>query len=76
MFGIDLEDSGLAMPAEWYKPAAWSRVREYLAWLPVDYSTRKHILLEWADEAGVKLTRYHYESIAREGEQYTEAGVA
>lgn len=62
------------MPDSWMVPARWDVVSEFLRWLPVPWQDRKQALLLWADRAGVKLTRYHYESIARPGEVGTDAG--
>lgn len=64
------------LPDAWLVPSAWEQVRELLQWLPAPYSDRKQVLLRWALRARVKLTRYHYEAIARPGEEMTDAGVA
>lgn len=62
------------LPNEWFKLEAWQQVKEYLQWLPVPYSDRKQLLIFWSREANVRLTRYHYESIAQPGEEYTVGG--
>lgn len=66
----------LLLPDVWLVADAWPIVREYLQWVPAPYSDRKQILLHWSLRARVKLTRYHYESIARPGEAMIDAGVA
>jgi len=68
--------SDVVIPAEWYKAERWDVIRELLQWLPAPYADRKQVLLYWAARANVRLTRYHYEAIARPGEeQEASAGV-
>lgn len=62
------------LPNEWFKMEAWQQVKEYLQWLPVPYSDRKQLLIFWSREANVRLTLYHYEAIARPGEERTLGG--
>jgi len=67
---IDTAPEGI--PPEWRTASAWPFIRVWLKWLPVEYHVRRVLLQEWADEAGVALTAYHYEQIAQPGEPFTE----
>ena len=62
------------LPEAWLVADHWPTVREWLQWLPAPYSDRKQVLIYWAGVAGVVLTLYHYEAIARPGEENTGAG--
>jgi len=64
------------LPEAWYNAEHWVVVAELLQWLPAPYSERKQMLILWAKQSGVGLTKYHYESIARPGEEFTDAGTA
>ncbi len=62
------------LPVGWLDAAHWATIAEYLQWLPAPYSDRREMLHLWADRAGVTLTRYHFQAIARPGEDATDAG--
>lgn len=62
------------IPTAWLNVESWPIVREFIQWLPATYAERKQLLIYWAGWAGVKLTREHYEAIARPGEEATYAG--
>ena len=43
-------------PASWLRPEALPWVLDFIEHLPVEKKTRKHMLHEWSEWAGVKLT--------------------
>lgn len=50
-------------PASWCTEAATELVLDFLAELPVPAEDRKQALIEWADCAGVRITREMVEHV-------------